>query len=186
MLLQLIANHPQAVGTILKNTPTWVWGLFAGLMVLGFSQVRDRTASLARTALVPVAMVGFSLWGIASGFGASPQLGWVLAAWVAAATAVGVLVGRGPAAAGTEYDAATLSFRLPGSFVPLLLIVGIFLTKYAVGVELAMQPRLSADPTFGIEMAAVYGVFNGLFAGRAARVLRLAFRPGFRANTAAA
>ncbi|RYF35704.1 MAG: hypothetical protein EOO25_22150, partial [Comamonadaceae bacterium] len=35
MLLQLITQQPQVVGTILKNTPVWVWGLLAGLSWLG-------------------------------------------------------------------------------------------------------------------------------------------------------
>ena len=55
MLLQLLVNHPEAIGQILKNTPTWVWGLFTGLMALGLSQVRDRTQSLVRVSIMPVA-----------------------------------------------------------------------------------------------------------------------------------
>jgi hypothetical protein len=89
---------------------------------------------------------------------------------------VTALVAPGRPAAGSRYDPATRSFRLPGTLVPLFLILGIFLTKYGVGVELAMQPRLAADASFAFGVAAVYGLFNGLFAGRAARLLRLALR----------
>ena len=48
MLIQLITNQPQVLGSILKNTPAWVWGLLAGLLVLGFSQTLGRRASLRR------------------------------------------------------------------------------------------------------------------------------------------
>jgi hypothetical protein len=174
MLLQLIVNQPQAVGTILKNTPVWVWGLLTGLLALGFSQVRARTASLTRVAAVPVLMTGFAIWGIGSAFGASGQMVWVMLAWLAAAAVVAAILAPGAAAQGTSYDRATRTYALPGTFVPLLLIVGIFLTKYAVGVELAMQPKLAQDATFAIEIAALYGVFNGFFTGRAIRLLRLA------------
>ena len=51
------------------------------------------------------------------------------------------------------------------------------LTKYGVGVELAMQPRLVTDSGFVLPVAAAYGVFNGLFTGRAARLWRLALQP---------
>ena len=34
MLLQLIAQHPQALAQVVKNTPVWVWGLLAGLTAL--------------------------------------------------------------------------------------------------------------------------------------------------------
>ena len=57
-------------------------------------------------------------------------------------------------------------YALPGSVVPLLLIMGIFLTKYAVGVATAMQPALRAEVAFAMPVAVLYGVFSGLFAGR--------------------
>ena len=63
MLLQLITSHPEAIGSIVRSTPTWVWGLFGGLVALGASQLRGRTASLARVSLLPIAMTIFSVWG---------------------------------------------------------------------------------------------------------------------------
>lgn len=177
MLLQLIANQPQAVGRILASTPTWVWGLLAALLALGLSQLRDRRMSLLRVALMPLAMGIFAIWGMVSSFGVSSQLVWVLTAWLGAAATIATLIGIGNPPAGTRYDDASRSFAQPGSFVPLVLILGIFLTKYAVGVELALQPRLAHDFEFAVAIAAVYGVFNGFFTGRALRLLRLAFRP---------
>ena len=174
MLLQLITNQPQVVGTILKNTPMWVWGLLAALLALGLSQLRARTASLTRIAIVPLAMTGFALWGIASAFGASGQILWVMLAWAVPAAVISAILAPGAAAQGTRYDRSTRTYALPGTAVPLVLILGIFLTKYAVGVELTMQPRLAQDATFAMQIAALYGVFNGFFTGRAIRLLRLA------------
>jgi hypothetical protein len=85
MLIQLLAQHPQALGPILENTPGWVWGLFAALLALGLSQTRSRSVTLPRMALVPLIMTGLSLWGTASAFGRSPQLGYVLLAWTTGA-----------------------------------------------------------------------------------------------------
>ncbi|RYF41566.1 MAG: hypothetical protein EOO25_09485 [Comamonadaceae bacterium] len=175
MLLQLITQHPQAVGTVLRNTPTWVWGLLAALTWLGLTQLRDRSAGMARVTLMPVAMTVFSVWGTFSAFGASPQFGAVLATWFSAAAAVAALLAstRAPA----TYDAGEGRFFLKGSWVPLVLILGIFLTKYVVGVELAMQPQLARESQFAMVVGTLYGVFNGLFAGRAIRLLRLAMQP---------
>ena len=64
-----------------------------------------------------------------------------------------------------------------GVFVPLLLIVGIFMVKYVVGVELAMAPRLAHDAQYALVVATLYGAFTGVFVGRAARLWRLALRP---------
>ena len=57
------------------------------------------------------------------------------------------------------------------------LIAGIFLTKYAAGVAMTMRPELKFDLAFALGLATVYGAFSGIFAGRAARLLRLALRP---------
>lgn len=175
MLLQLIANHPDAIVPILRNTPAWVWGLLAGLLALGISQLRDRTVGLARVSLLPLAMTAFSVSGTFSALGASRHFPGVLLAWAIAALLAFVLVAPGRAAA--RFDPAQRTYRLPGSVVPLLLIVGIFLVKYGVGVELAMQPELVHDTQYALTVAALYGAFTGVFVGRATRLWRLALRP---------
>lgn len=175
MLIQLLIAQPQAIATIARNTPVWVWGLLAALMALGISQLRDRRAGLLRVSIMPAAMTAFSVSGIVSDFGRTPQFATVLAVWLVTAVAVTAAVAPGRSAA--RYDAATRSYAIPGSVMPLLLIMGIFLTKYGVGIELAMQPQLLRDAGFALPVAAAYGVFSGLFIGRAARLWRLALRP---------
>lgn len=175
MLLQLITHHPEAIGPILRNTPAWVWGLLAGLLALGISQLRDRTASLARVSILPLAMTLFSLWGTWSALGRSPHLAGAGMAWLVAAAVAFALLAPGRSAA--RFDPVRRSFHLPGSIVPLLLIVGIFLVKYGVGVELSMAPQLIQDAQYALTVAALYGAFTGLFVGRASRLWRLALRP---------
>lgn len=175
MLLQLLAQHPEAIGTVLRSTPTWVWGLFAALVALGLSQVRGRRASLARVSLMPVGMTIFSAWGTLTAFGSSPLLPQLLTAWVAAAAVMFALIAPGRAAA--SYDAATRTYAIPGSLLPLALIVGIFLVKYVVGVDLAMAPQLLRDASYALPVAGLYGAFTGVFVGRAMRLWKLTLRP---------
>jgi hypothetical protein len=177
MLIQLLLNQPQAAGAILRNTPPWVWGLLAGLLALGLSQVRDRTASVARIAVMPVAMSVFAFWGLVTAFGASAMFAAVVAAWLAAALVPALAIGLLAPPAGVRYEPSARRFALPGTWAPLALIAGIFLTKYAVGVELTLQPNLALDTGFALAISAIYGAFSGVFAGRALRLLRLAFRP---------
>lgn len=176
MLFTLIHQHPQALLSIVQGTPTWVWGLLAALLCLGASQLAARSARLPRVLLMPIAMAGFSAYGLVSGFGPSGQAGGVLAAWLAAAALLmaASLALRPAAPQGTRYDATTRRFHLSGSAMPLVLILGIFLTKYLVGVELVLQPALARDAVFALEIAALYGLFTGLFAARALRLWRLA------------
>jgi hypothetical protein len=61
----------------------------------------------------------------------------------------------------------------------MLLIVGVFLVKYVVGVEFAVAPRLMRDTQYALGVAAIYGAFTGIFLGRAARLWRLALRPAW-------
>ena len=89
----------------------------------------------------------------------------------------GVALWLQPAAPqGTLYESKSRCFYIPGSAMPLALILGIFLTKYLVGVELALQPALARDSGFALQIAALYGVFNGLFAARALRLWKLVQR----------
>ncbi len=183
MLIQMLVNQPQVLGTVLRNTPLWVWVLLSSLVALGLSQVRSRTAGLARITVVPAVMTTLSLLGTVSTFGGSPLFGSVLLAWLAAG-AVSLAITAGMAApAGTHYDAASRRFHQPGSWMPMLLILGIFLTKYVGGVDLAMQPGLARDPQYVLATAVLYGLFSGIFIGRAARLWRMASRrPNAGAN----
>lgn len=177
MLLQLLAARPEMLGTVVTNTPRLIWGLLAGLIVLGLSQRKDREVSLARVMVTPLVMATLSLGGTATAFSASPHFGQAMLAWAGAAVCALALVAPWQAPRGTHYDAASRSYRLPGSWLPLLLILGIFLAKYVSGVDLAMQPSLALDSPYALTVSALSGTFSGIFAGRAARLLRLALRP---------
>jgi hypothetical protein len=177
MLIQTLVHQPQMIGPILTHTPVWVWGLLAALLSLGLSQVAARTAGLRRVTVMPIAMTVFSLWGTVTAFGNSSQFGAVLAVWFLAAVAMLAVLAPMAPAAGTSYDAARRSFHLPGSWVPLALIAGIFLVKYGVGVELAMQPTLAGDRQYALVAGTIYGAFSGIFIGRTARLWRMALRP---------
>jgi hypothetical protein len=179
MLLQLVAHHPEALGPILRNTPGWVWGLLAGLLALGISQLRDRTVGIVRMSLLPVSMAVFGIWGTLSALGGSPHLAGAIAAWAIAGFIAFSTVAAGRPVA--QFDPASRSYRLPGSVLPLLLIVGSFLVKYVVGVDLAMAPRLVQDTQYVWTVAALYGAFTGVFVGRAWRLWRLALRPSVAA-----
>lgn len=174
MLIQLILDRPQVIPQILAGTPAWVWGLLAALVALGASQLRDRTASLARVSVMPIGMTAFSLWGTLSALAGSPLLAQALTVWLAAAVALWAVIAPGRGAG--RYDPATQTYALPGSVLPLLLILAIFLLKYGVGVELRMAPHLLHDATYMLTVTACYGALSGMFLGRAARLWRLALQ----------
>src|SRR5439155_7377028 len=130
-------------------------------VALGVSQARDREASLLRVSVMPIVMTAFSLFGMVSAFGKSPLFGDAMLMWMLAAAVTFALVAATRASAYTEYHAATRTFFLPGSWAPLALILGIFLTRYVVNVDLAMQPALARDGMYTVIVAAIFGLCSG-------------------------
>jgi len=63
---------------------------------------------------------------------------------------------------------------VPGSWLPLALMLGLFATKFAVGVLVALAPALRHDAAFAASAGLAYGAFSGLFLGRALALRALA------------
>lgn len=159
---------------ILLNTPSWVFAVFALLLVLGSRQLIAHRVPLGRATIVPLVMIGLAVWGVLSALRNSPAGLLALLAWAGVAALMLVWVARRALPAATHFEPATRSFRLPGSAVPLALMMAIFLTKYAVGVLMALHPQLSHHSAFALGVSALYGLFSGVFAGRAWRLIQLA------------
>ena len=159
------------VTTTLQHTPTWVFGLFIALVALGLSMSFPRSVSLRRSLMLPLALLGLSLLGVASAFGSQPL---ALPAWAAGlATALLALQGRVDTS-GVRFSAETRRFQVPGSWVPLALMLALFSLKFGVGVALAMQPELRQSTGLAVAASAAYGLFSGVFLGRALALWALA------------
>ena len=168
---------------ILTRTPIWVFALFALLLALGYSQTRHRTVSLKRLTIIPLAMTGLSFYGVVSAFhGNGPSL----MAWGITSLIALIVLVQTPPAQGTTYNAATQQFSMPGSWVPMALFMGMFFTKYAVGVILGMQPALASRNSFALPVSALYGAFSGVFLARSARLWRIALKPPTAASLSSA
>lgn len=163
---------------ILSHTPLWVWALFAPLLVLGLWQRRARRVARAQLLALPLALLALGLWSMAPVFVSQPVAAVLWLGAIAAATAAGLRLPR-PAAARWLADEARLF--LPGSWLPLLLIVAIFSLRYAAGVGHALHPEWRNLATVQLPLALVFGALSGLFLGRALGLLQLT-RPTIHAN----
>ena len=153
---------------ILKNTPAWVFVLFFALLALGYVQSRDRTVSRSRAAITPAALIALSLYGVLSAFSFFGLAFWLAGA--AAAASLGVLFSG---QRNVRYSPATKSFFVPGSWVPLALMMAIFFTKYAVAVAQARHLPVVNQAAVIVATSVCYGVFSGVFFARAAVLWRL-------------
>jgi len=156
---------------IIRYTPVWVWFLLTALLALGASQLRQRRVPPARLLALPMVLLGMGLWSTASNFAAPllPLLAWGVA------LAAGTLIGRRlPQPAGTAWDGARL--LVPGSVIPLVIIVTIFLLRYVGSIALVLHPAWRAASEVALPMAAAFGLIAGVLLGRALGLFALTRR----------
>jgi hypothetical protein len=148
---------------IVRGTPVWVWVLLVYLLSRGFKALRGGTAPLGKLAIVPVV---FAVWGIVH-LVTEPAAGWQAAcAWGLGAVA-GLLAGAFIARKSRfTIDRLNRTVTLPGSAVPLILILVTFASKFWLGVELAVSAPVAADSGYVVLDGLVSGIVAGIFAGR--------------------
>ena len=156
---------------ILKRTPTWVFVLFFVLLTLGYFQSKARTLGRGKVSILPCVIITLSFYGVLSAFGTAPVglISW----FVGAASAVWLGLALA-APKGVVYCDEIRSFSIPGSWVPLLLMMAIFFTKYAVGVVLARQLPCALEAKFIGAISLSYGCLGGLFLARTLVIWRSA------------
>jgi hypothetical protein len=149
---------------ILTHTPLYVWAILAFLVNRGVNDMRDRELEVRRLVMIPAVMLALSLQDIDAKFGLG---GWALAAWALTAAAAALLAGL---SGGTRIAAGSVpgAVLVRGSRLPLVMMLAVFLTKYVASVTLAVAPQLRHDTLFTVAVCALFGAYNGWFAGRLA------------------
>lgn len=148
---------------LLQKTPIWVYLLFIALLIFGLKQRRDRYASLGSLLLLPIAMLAYSLYDMSINIkgGSYPLLFWLMG--IALASSLTLFFLR---PAGLKHNPATGKLFVPGSWTPLIIIMGIFFVKYVQGAITALSPDLTVSHPFIWTFSFFNGVFFGFFAGR--------------------
>jgi hypothetical protein len=162
---------------ILSHTPIWVWGLLAALLALGWSQTRTRHVAPPRLLILPLVLMGLGLTSMAPGFAAVPLTAavWLLALLAGAA----LLASRAPSA-GAQWLPTEQRLQLPGSWVPMLLIIVIFSLRYSANVGMAFNPGWRSAPEVLLPLSLLYGGLSGFFLGRALGLFKLTRQPATR------
>lgn len=146
---------------ILTRTPTYVWAILAFLVYRGVAASKDRLVTVRSALIIPVVMLVLGLHGTASAFGLQTPAG---AAWLGGLLAGAALAWSRPASISMDHGSGML--RQAGSWMPLALMMSIFIGKYALAVALAAQPALRHSLPFAIPACLMLGVCSGIFVGR--------------------
>lgn len=155
--------HSSTFFQILLYTPTWVFALLAGLCVFGLMQARTRRVAVWLALLLPAAMPVLSLSGVLQYVG----LWWpALAAWLLGISAASMLCLKTINPDTAQYDAESRKLLIAGSWIPLLVILGIFFVRYAMGVGLGMQLEIARNGAVQLGVSLLLGAFSGFFFAR--------------------
>ena len=146
---------------ILIHTPVYVWAILALLVWRGVVATHDREMAVRNIFIIPVIMLAISLQDLFAKFGGAY---FPLCAWAGSAVAVIVLVVKF-SGAGVSAGAKHGSVRVYGSKVPLVIMIGLFLTKYVTAVTLVIEPYAGESAAFQAVVCALSGAFNGYFLG---------------------
>ena len=150
---------------IISHTPIYVWALLAFLVYRGVQAAKDREVSLPKLFIIPVVMLLISLAGM-NGNGLLGAGVWgVWLTGMLAAVLITWTAGKG----GIVVDRAAGTVLQRGSWMPLVLMIAIFITKYSVAVLSVMHPELQRQIVFVVAVSGLFGVFNGVFIGRLLR-----------------
>lgn len=151
--------------------PVWVYALLATLVSVGLLQARARLVSHRVVRSVSVVLALVSLWGVVAAFGAQVQavlpwaLGLGLAWWV------------GPWAfkpRGLAFDAASGRVQVPGSWLPMVVMLGIFGIKFGLGMAAGLGRPVLAGSTAAAAVALALGLLSGAFVVRARAIVAAA------------
>ncbi len=126
--------HP---GQIATGAPTWVYALLAGLIFLGVRRLRTREVPVV-VALLP--SIAFFLWSVTGVSAFAHQIG-IVPAW--GAWAIGAALGAAsgvllPDPRGQRLPGGRV--RQPGSPLPLILYLAVFVVRFACGAWAAIVP----------------------------------------------
>ncbi|MGR4069262.1 hypothetical protein OCT51_06155 [Halomonas sp. LR3S48] len=102
---------------IIRNTPRWVFLLFIVLLVMGYQQSKDRTASRLSITILPAVFLILALYGVVSAFGTDPV---GLALWAFGVTLSVALHLKLGIPRGVRFSPERQAFHFSGSWQPLI------------------------------------------------------------------
>lgn len=149
--------------SLFSQTPWWVYVLFVFLIGLGVNALQPRTASIFTLAILPILFTASSLYTLTAYF----QINQENLIIVGGAMLFGLLIGW-LLVSGYDYkvDQQHLRILLPGTWIVLVLVLAVFISKYYFAYTVSTNPAIAQDSYFQFEMLGASGFFTGIFMGR--------------------
>jgi hypothetical protein len=100
-------------------------------------------------------------------WGSSNAVGF--ASWTGGVVVAALIALRWPF--GVTHSPESGLFVIPGSWLPMILMLALFFMKMATSVLAVRHPALAAKPEYIASISFLYGVWSGVFCGRALHAL---------------
>ncbi|MCP4177921.1 MAG: hypothetical protein GY756_09155 [bacterium] len=152
--------------SILQGTPFWVYLIFILLIKRGISACKENTISVKKVFIAPVVIFILSLHRINSVY--------LYSGFFICGLLIGYLIYR---KMHTSYDKETKKITMPGSIIPLILMIGVFAKGYYIGYLTSTSPALMHTPHIMMSIDIISGIFSGIFIGRGFIIFIKAFYP---------
>lgn len=147
---------------IITKIPVFVWPLFAILLLGGLRARKTNVVPLAVLVLVPSIFFGWSLFSFFGKYATGPLaiLFWLLC------LGTGFFIGFSHMQRlKLQFDKKKKKVEMPGSWIPLILSMSIFTSRFSIGMMSSMLPHLNGSILFlGLELFST--IILGIFAGR--------------------
>lgn len=154
---------------IISHTPLWVFILLFILVLLGYSQTKDRVVSQSKIFILPTSMILLSFIGTLLAFN-NNLLSILL--WLTGISISLIVVLNISHAKDIFYNQKKNEFHIKGSIIPLILMLSIFFLKYFIGVVTVKKPLLINQIEFIVIISLLYGLISGIFLARSIWVFR--------------
>ena len=152
---------------IITKIPVFVWPLFAVLLLSGLRARKNNCVPLVVLLLIPSLFFGWSLFSFFGKYATNPLaiLFWFLC------LGMGVFIGFSHMQSlKLQFDKKKKKVEMSGSWIPLMLSMSIFTSKFSIGMMNSMMPHLNGSFLFlGLELFST--IILGIFAGRGVNCL---------------
>ncbi len=157
---------------MILNTPWWVYLLLIYVVKRGLKARQTQVGSLARMFIFPILMF---LLSIDTLYRTDALTGVNIGCWVLTLLLGAVIGWYLVAQQALKVDRQKHLIFCPGTWSVLILVLVIFVSKYAFATIQATNIILAKNPIFILSNLSVSGVFTGIFLGRLACYLHRYF-----------
>lgn len=147
---------------IITQIPPFVWPLFAILLISGLRARKTSSLSIAVLLLIPSIFFGCSLFSFFEKYATDSLaiLFWLICFVVG--FSIGFIHMK---RLKLRFDNKKKKVEIPGSWIPLILSMSIFISKFSIGAMSSMMPHLKGSLLF-LRLELFASIILGIFAGR--------------------